>query len=77
MGGWNRAQAHAQFVANVVNYGMNVPAALEQPRFTKATLDGCDVQMEETIPESIRTELARRGHQIRTLKAFFFHCGAT
>jgi gamma-glutamyltranspeptidase/glutathione hydrolase len=56
---------------------MNVPAALEQPRFTKATLDGCDVQMEETIPESIRTELARRGHQIRTLKAFFFHCGAT
>jgi len=23
MGGWNQAQAHAQFVANVVDYGMN------------------------------------------------------
>ena len=23
MGGWNHAQAHAQFVANVVDYGMN------------------------------------------------------
>jgi len=29
MGGWNQAQAHAQFVANVVDYGMNVQAALE------------------------------------------------
>jgi gamma-glutamyltranspeptidase/glutathione hydrolase len=47
MGGWNQAQAHAQFVANIVDYGMNVQAALEQPRFTKETFDGCDVQMEE------------------------------
>ena len=42
MGGWNQAQAHAQFVANVVDYGMNVQAALEQPRFTKETFEGCD-----------------------------------
>ena len=40
MGGWNQAQAHAQFVANVVDYGMNVQAALEQPRFTKGTFAG-------------------------------------
>jgi gamma-glutamyltranspeptidase/glutathione hydrolase len=30
MGGWNQAQAHAQFVANIVDYGMNVQAALHQ-----------------------------------------------
>ena len=55
MGGWNQAQAHAQFVANIVDYGMNVQAALEQPRFTKDTFEGCDVEMEETIPaESAR-----------------------
>jgi gamma-glutamyltranspeptidase/glutathione hydrolase len=75
MGGWNQAQAHAQFVANIVDYGMNVQAAMEQPRFTKETFDGCDVQMEETISESTRTDLAKRGHQIRTLEPFSFTVG--
>jgi gamma-glutamyltranspeptidase/glutathione hydrolase len=75
MGGWNQAQAHAQFVANVVDYGMNVQAALEQPRFTKGTFDGCDVQMEETIPESVRADLTKRGHQIQLLEPFSFSVG--
>lgn len=75
MGGWNQAQAHAQFVANVVDYGMNVQAALEQPRFTKPTFEGCDVQMEETIPEAVREGLAKRGHQIQLLEPFSFSVG--
>src|ERR1700691_713481 len=75
MGGWTQAQAHAPFVANVVDYGMNVQAALEQPRFTKDTFEGCDVQMENTIPPSARDELAKRGHQIRLLEPFSFSVG--
>jgi gamma-glutamyltranspeptidase/glutathione hydrolase len=75
MGGWNQAQAHAQFVANVVDYGMNVQAALEQPRFTKGTFEGCDVQMENTIPQSVRDELTKRGHQIELLEPFSFTVG--
>jgi gamma-glutamyltranspeptidase / glutathione hydrolase len=75
MGGWNQAQAHAQFVANIVDYGMNVQAALEQPRFTKDTFEGCDVQMEETIPADIRAGLTQRGHQIRLLEPFSFSVG--
>ncbi|HEY0564921.1 MAG TPA: gamma-glutamyltransferase [Terriglobales bacterium] len=75
MGGWNQAQAHAQFVANVVDYGMNVQAALEQPRFTKGTFEGCDVQMEQTIPESVRNGLTNRGHQIELLEPFDFMVG--
>jgi len=75
MGGWNQAQAHAQFVANVVDYGMNVQAALEQARFTKGTFQGCDVQMEETVPENVRTELTKRGHQIQLLEPFSFTVG--
>jgi gamma-glutamyltranspeptidase/glutathione hydrolase len=75
MGGWNQAQAHAQFVANVVDYGMNVQAALEEPRFTKGTFEGCDVQMENTIPASVRDELAKRGHQIELLEPFSFSVG--
>ena len=75
MGGWNQAQAHAQFVANVVDYGMNVQAALEQPRFTKGTFEGCDVQMEQTIPTEVRAELAKRGHEIELLEPFSFTVG--
>lgn len=75
MGGWNQAQAHAQFVANVVDYGMNVQAALERPRFTKGTFQGCDVQMEETVPAEVRAELAKRGHVIQLLEPFSFTVG--
>jgi gamma-glutamyltranspeptidase/glutathione hydrolase len=64
MGGFNQAQAHAQFVSNVVDYGMDIQAALEAPRFTKMTFNGCDVAMEDRIPEDVRKALASRGHDI-------------
>lgn len=70
MGGWNQSQAHAQFVANVVDFGMNVQMALEAARFTKGTFDGCDVQMESRVAEAVRLELARRGHVIAPLGGF-------
>jgi gamma-glutamyltranspeptidase/glutathione hydrolase len=44
---------------------MNIQAALEAARFTKQTFAGCDVDMESRIPETVRTELAARGHQIK------------
>ena len=75
MGGWNQGQAHAQFVANVVDYGMNIQAALEQPRFTKETFNGCDVQMEETIPADVREKLTQRGHKIRAIEPLSFTVG--
>jgi len=75
MGGWNQAQAHAQFVSNVVDFGMNVQAAIEQPRFTKSTFDGCDVEMEQTVPESVREQLTKRGHIIQLLEPFSFSVG--
>jgi gamma-glutamyltranspeptidase/glutathione hydrolase len=64
MGGWNQSQAHAQFVSDLVDHNMNIQAALEAPRFTKQTFDGCDVELEARIPNAIRSELAARGHQI-------------
>jgi len=70
MGGWNQSQAHAQFVANVVDFGMNVQMALEAARFTKGTFDGCDLTMESRVPDAVRQELARRGHIITPLGGF-------
>ena len=64
MGGWNQAQAHAQFVSNVVDFGMNVQAALDVPRFSKETFAGCDVNFESRLAESTRNELAALGHVI-------------
>ena len=64
MGGWNQAQAHAQFVSNVADFGMNIQAALEAPRFTKATFAGCDLEMEARFPAETRQKLAERGHVI-------------
>jgi len=70
MGGWNQAQAHAQFVSNVVDHGLNIQAALEAARFTKITFTGCDVLMENRIPEQVRAGLERKGHDIRLQGAF-------
>jgi gamma-glutamyltranspeptidase/glutathione hydrolase len=64
MGAWNQAQAHAQFVANIVDYGMDIQQALEAGRFTKATFAGADVAVESLVPESTRRELAALGHEI-------------
>jgi gamma-glutamyltranspeptidase/glutathione hydrolase len=43
---------------------MNIQAAMEAARFTKATFEGCDVEMESGIPEKVRTELQSMGHLI-------------
>jgi gamma-glutamyltranspeptidase/glutathione hydrolase len=70
MGGWNQSQAHAQFVANLVDFKMNIQAAMEAPRFTKHTFDGCDVEMENRFPGNVRNELVAKGHKIE-LKGTF------
>ena len=64
MGGWNQAQAHAQFVSNVVDFGMNIQGAIDSPRFSKETFPGCDVNIEARIPEKVRSELNALGHEI-------------
>jgi gamma-glutamyltranspeptidase/glutathione hydrolase len=68
MGGANQPLAHAQFVSNVVDYGMNLQQAMEAPRFFKDTPSGCDVAIESRVPESTLRKLAQMGHSI-TLRA--------
>ena len=64
MGGWNQAQAHAQFVVDLVDFKMNIQAALEAPRFTKLSFSGCDVSLENRFSGNVRNELSAKGHQI-------------
>jgi gamma-glutamyltranspeptidase/glutathione hydrolase len=58
MGGWNQSQAHAQFISNIVDHGMNIQQAMEAARFSKRTFEGCDVRMEARIPTTARAELS-------------------
>ena len=67
MGGWNQGQAHAQFVSNIADYGMTIQQALEAGRFTKGSFEGCDLQIESLVPETTRTELKARGHDLRVV----------
>jgi gamma-glutamyltranspeptidase/glutathione hydrolase len=64
MGGANQPMAHAQFVSNVVDYGMNLQQALEAPRFFKASPLGNEVAIECRMPESTLERLAEMGHEI-------------
>jgi len=70
MGGANQPLAHAQFVSNIVDYGMNLQAALEAPRFTKKTPTGCDVSIEDRVPLATLQQLSERGHEIRIRREY-------
>jgi gamma-glutamyltranspeptidase/glutathione hydrolase len=75
MGGFNQAQAHAQFVVNVVDFGMNIQAALEAARFTKHTFAGCDVELEDRVPAEVRQALTARGHEVTVDGSFSSNVG--
>jgi len=70
MGGWNQSQAHAQFIADIADFKMNIQAALEAPRFSKYTFTGCDLYMENRFAQNVRNELGAAGHKIE-LKGTF------
>lgn len=62
MGGLNQPLAHAQFVSNIVDYHMNIQAALEEPRFTDRQQLACKIIIESRVtPETIGT-LTKMGH---------------
>ncbi len=69
MGGWNQAQAHAQFVADIADFGLTIQEALEAGRFTKLDFTGCGVAVEALVPDSTRAALAALGHEIRVIPA--------
>jgi len=62
MRGGNQAQAHAQFVSNVVDHNMNIQAALEATRFTRRSVEGCGVMIENRLNEGALEKLRGMGH---------------
>lgn len=65
MGGANQPLAHAQFVSNLVDYGMNIQSALEAPRFTVTTGQvSCDILIESRVPQDVIESLRQKGHNL-------------
>jgi gamma-glutamyltranspeptidase / glutathione hydrolase len=64
MGGFNQAQAHAQFVSNIADFKMNIQAALGAARFTKRDFAGCDLLIENGVAPEVIDGLRRQGHEI-------------
>jgi gamma-glutamyltranspeptidase / glutathione hydrolase len=65
MGGANQPLAHAQFVSNIADYGMNIQQALENARFTVHPQRGCNIVIESRVRPDVREKLAAMGHKLR------------
>lgn len=68
MGGWNQAQAHAQFVSHIADFGFTIQESLEAGRFTKSTFAGCDLDIEPLVPVATRDSLTALGHLLKVAR---------
>ena len=75
MGGMNQPLAHAQFVSNLVDYGMNIQAALEEARFTVTAKLGCNLVIEARVGEPTIDRLTAMGHQLHVRAAYTAYMG--
>lgn len=73
MGGDQQDQWMLQFLLNRVVFGMNIQQAIEAPKFSSEHFPGFfaphdsfpnRIRIEPRIPEPVRMELARRGHDV-------------
>ncbi|MGC2400923.1 MAG: gamma-glutamyltransferase [Acidobacteriaceae bacterium] len=69
MSGFNQAQAHAQFVANVVDFNMNLQEAMDAARFNKDN-SGCRVNLEDGYSREVMEHLAAQGHQVNLVPRY-------
>jgi len=61
MGGDMQAQGHAQVVANLIDFGMNIQAAGEAARFRHS---GAGLALESAFSDEARAGLTSRGHKL-------------
>lgn len=62
MGADMQPQGHLQVVANIIDFNMNVQEAVDAPRFRHIKEN--QVSLEDEIPENVKSELIRMGHEI-------------
>ncbi len=73
-GSWGIQQTSVQFLTNVLDYGMNIQAAIEAPRF-RIEGAGTQVSIERRVPRPVRRALMARGHGVKVLPEYSPVCG--
>jgi gamma-glutamyltranspeptidase/glutathione hydrolase len=71
MGGGYQAMGHAHFIVNLIDYGMDIQAALDHPRVFFA---GETTEVERGVPAAAVEGLKARGHDVK-LRALPFGGG--
>ena len=70
MGGYMQPQGHVQTVSNMVDYGMPLQRALDEPRW-RYREDGT-LAVEPHFDDDVAAKLVRKGHDVRTLSPSAF-----
>ncbi len=65
MGGQYQAMGHMQFLTRMFDYGRDIQEAMDLPRWMPDPYTG-EVEVELTVPEPMRAELAGMGHRVVT-----------
>ena len=73
-GSWGIQQTSVQFLTNVLDYDMNIQAAIEAPRF-RIEGPGTQVSIESRVPLAVRQGLTDRGHGVKALPDYSPVCG--
>ena len=69
MGGQMQPQGHLQLVCNLVDFNMDVQAALDAPRFR--VVGGATITVEDDVPMNVKAQLSQRGHKLIAPNSFF------
>ncbi len=64
-GSYGILETTPQMIANVIDHGYSIQAAIEAPRFR--TYAGTALEIEGRVPEAVRADLARLGHDVRPI----------
>ena len=75
MRGGNQPLAHAQFVSDIADYGMNIQQALEAPRFNKYSGGGCSYLIESRVPKQTLIGLSQLGYGLRVVGPYAEYVG--
>jgi gamma-glutamyltranspeptidase/glutathione hydrolase len=84
-GGEVQTQAMLQFLVNHLDRGMDLQQAIEEPRFASYATPATEsphvaqknlLRIEDRVPDSVRGELAARGHQVAPWPSYCALAGA-
>jgi len=70
MGGYMQPQGHVQLISNLVDYGMPLQRALDEPRWRYR--ESGELALEPHFDDDVAAKLVRKDHDVRTLSPVMF-----